>query len=90
MKLDELTQPGWEDAADYFPQRDTIYGTTQSSILAVVQPHTHEDAMAPPPTTFGELMESLDNVPGLSQRPQGTSRPGNSRIRLGPMKPQSK
>ena len=22
MKLDELTQPGWEDAADYFRERD--------------------------------------------------------------------
>jgi hypothetical protein len=27
MKLDELTQPGWEDAADYFRERDKRYGT---------------------------------------------------------------
>ena len=29
MKLDELTQPGWEDAADYFRERDKTYGTTE-------------------------------------------------------------
>jgi hypothetical protein len=29
MKLDELTQPGWEDAADYFREHDTKYGTPQ-------------------------------------------------------------
>jgi len=35
-------------------------------------------------------MESLDIVPRISQRPQGTSRPGSSHIRLGSVKPQSK
>jgi hypothetical protein len=34
-------------------------------------------------------MESLDIVPGISQRPQGTSRPGSCHIRLGSVKPQS-
>jgi hypothetical protein len=28
MKLDELIQPGWEDAADYFRERDKKYGTS--------------------------------------------------------------
>jgi len=28
MKFDELTQPGWEDAADYFRERDKKYGTS--------------------------------------------------------------
>jgi len=27
MKFDKLTQPGWEDAADYFRERDKKYGT---------------------------------------------------------------
>jgi hypothetical protein len=27
IKLDELTQPGWEDAADYFSERDEKYAT---------------------------------------------------------------
>ena len=89
MKLDELTQPGWEDAADYFRERDKKYGTTELRVPAVVQPQTMDDAPAPPPATFGELMESLDIVPGISQRPQGTSRPGSSHIRLGSVKPQS-
>jgi hypothetical protein len=47
------------------------------------------DAPAPPPSTFGEQMKSLDIVPGISQRPQRTYRPGSSHIRLGSVKPQS-
>jgi hypothetical protein len=89
MKLDELTQPGWEDPADYFCERDKKYGTTELKVPAVVQPQTLDDAPAPPPATFAELMESLDIVAGISQRPQGTSRPGSSHIRLGLVKPQS-
>ena len=34
-------------------------------------------------------MESVDIVPGISQRPEGTSRPRSSHIRLGSVKPQS-
>jgi hypothetical protein len=89
MKLDELTQTGWEDAADYFCERDKKYGTTELKVPAVVQPQTMDDAPAPPPATFGKLMESLDIVPGISQRPQGTSPPGSSHIWLGSVKPQS-
>jgi len=90
MKLDKLTQPGWEDAADYFRERDKKYDTTESRVPSVVQPQTMEDTPAPPPAAFGELMESLDIVPGISQRPQGTSRPGSSHIRQGSVKPQCK
>jgi len=90
MKLDKLTQPGWEDAADYFCERDKKYGTTELRVPAVVQPETKDDAPAPPAPTFGEPMESIDIVPRISQRPQGTSRPGSSHIRLGSVKPQSK
>jgi len=67
MKLNELSQPGWEDAADYFRERDEKYGTSELRVPAVVQPQTKEDALAPPPTTFEELIESLDIVPGISQ-----------------------
>jgi len=63
MKLVKLSQPGWEDAADYFCERDKKYGTNELSVLSVVQPQTKDDAPAPPPATFGELMESLDIVP---------------------------
>jgi len=90
MKLDELIQPGWEDAADYFCERDKKYGTSELRVPGVVQPQTNDDAPAPPPTIFGELMESLDIVPEISQRSQGTSRPGSSHIRLGSVKPPSK
>jgi len=90
MKLDELTQLGWEDAADYFHERDMKYGTSELRVPEVVQPQTNDDAPAPPPTSFEELIESLDIVPRISQRPQGTSRPGSCHIRLGSVKLQSK
>jgi hypothetical protein len=32
LRLDELTQPGWGDAADYFRKRDMKYGTTKLKI----------------------------------------------------------
>jgi len=87
MKFDQLTQPGWEDAADYFRERDKKYGTSELRVPAVVQPQTNDDAPPHPPTTFAELIECLDIVPGRSQ---GTSWPGSSHIRLGSVKPQSK
>jgi len=89
MNLDELTQPGCEDAADYFRGPDKKSGTADVRVPVVVQPQTDDDASAPPPTTFGELMERLDIVPGILQMPQGTSRPGSSHIWLGSVKPQS-
>ena len=73
FKLDELTQPGWEDAADYFREQDKMYGTLELRVPAVVQPQTNDHSPAPLLTTFGELMESLGVVPGTLQRPQGTS-----------------
>jgi hypothetical protein len=90
MKLDKLTQPGWENAAEYFREQDTKYGTCQLSVRAIIQPHTTEDTLAPPPPTFRELLQRLDIVPGISQMPQRTSRPEISHIRLDTVKPQSK
>jgi len=89
IKLDELTRPGWGHAADYFRERDERYGTAELRVPVVIQPQTDDDASAPPTTTFGELMERLDIVPGISQMPQGTSQPGSSHFRLGSVKPQS-
>ena len=88
MKLDELTQPGCRDSADYFCERDKKYGTTELKVPAVVKPHTDNNAAIPAPSTFGELMESVDIIPGISQMPQGTSRPGSSHMRLGSGRPQ--
>jgi hypothetical protein len=86
MKLDKLTQPGWENAADYFRERDMKYSTFELSIPAVVQPQTDDNAPGPPPTSFGELMECLDIVARILQMLQWTSRPGSSHIRLGSQK----
>jgi len=87
MKFNELTQPGWEDAADYFCERDKKYGTSELGVPAVVQQRTNDDTPLHPLTTFADLMESRDIVPGISE---GTSRPGSTHIRLGSVKPQSK
>jgi len=63
MKLNELPQPGWEVAANYFSQRDKMYSTSELRVLAVVEPQTEENAAAAAPTTYGEPMECLDIVP---------------------------
>jgi len=89
MKLDELTQPGWEDAADYSKESNKKYGTSELRVPAVVEPQPDNHVAEPAPTTFGELMQLLEIVPGISQMPQGTSRPECSHIRLGSVKPQS-
>jgi hypothetical protein len=87
MMLDKQPQPEWEDAADYFRERDKKYGASELWVAAGILPQTKDDAPAPLPTTFGERMESLDIVPGISQMPQGTSRPGSSHIMLCSVKP---
>jgi hypothetical protein len=73
MRLDELTQPGWEDATDYFREGEMKYGTTELKVPAAGKPQTDLTAATPSPTTFGELMEALDIVPGQSPMPQVTS-----------------
>jgi len=73
MKVDEVTQPGWEDAADDFGERDKIYGTSGLMVLAVIQPYTVDDAATPTPPIVGDHMECLAIVPGISQLPQGPS-----------------
>jgi hypothetical protein len=89
MKLDELSQPGWENSGNYFNERDKRYGTSKLRVPAAVQPPTDDDKVAPALATFEELMKCVDIVPGISQMPQGTSRPGSSHIRLGSEKSQS-
>jgi hypothetical protein len=86
MKFDELTQPGWDNGADYFRERDPKYVTSELRVPAVIQPQTNDNALPHPPTTFAELLESLDIVPRISK---GTSRPGSSHIRLSLVTPQS-
>jgi len=50
LKLDELTQPGWVDAADYFLGRGKKYGTTELRVPAVIKPQMNDNAAAPAPT----------------------------------------
>jgi len=89
IKLDDLTQLGWEDSADYICQEDTKYGTSCLRVPEVVQPPTDDEVAAPAATPFGVLMECLDIVCALSQLPQGISREGCNDMRPGSQKPQS-
>ena len=77
------------DAADYFREREKKYGTSELKVPAVIKSQTDHVAAAPSPTTFGELIETLDIVPGISTIPQCTSRPGSSHLRVGAGKPKS-
>jgi hypothetical protein len=89
MKLNELTQPRWEDPANYFRKTDMNYGMTEVKVPADVKPHTDTAAATPSPTTFGELMQVLDIILGQSKMQQVTSRQGSSKTRLGSEKPQA-
>jgi len=89
MKLDELTQHVWGDAANYFSERDMKYGTTKLRVLAVVKPQIDMTAATPLPITFGEHMQTLDIVREQSPMTAVTSRPGSSQMRLCCEKPQS-
>jgi len=87
MKLDQYTQPGWEDSADGLFQRDKEYSTSELTVPAGIQLQTKYDTPSPPLNTSGELKGRLDIVPGILRRPQGTSKPGSRHIRLGSVKP---
>jgi len=73
IKLDKFSQPGWGDVAEYFGERDKMYGTTELKVLAVVQSLREVDATSCAPMTFGFLMETRDCVLGKLQMPQVTS-----------------
>jgi hypothetical protein len=87
LRLDEQRQPGWGDAVDYFHERDIKYETTQLKVLVVGKHQADSTAATPSPTTFEELMQALDILPGQSQMPLVTSRQGTSQMTLGLEKP---
>jgi len=89
MMLDKLTHLGWEDAANYFPERDMRYGTAKLMVPAFAKPQTNMVVAEPSPTILGEPMESHDAVLRKLQMPQVTSGPGSNQMRLGARKPQS-
>jgi len=89
VRLDELTQPGWGDAANYFLERDMRYGTAELKVPGVVKPQIETTASTPSPITVGEHMQTPGIVRRQSEMPAVTSRPGSSQMRLGSEKPQS-
>jgi len=74
MKLDNWTPLGWGDVINFFRERHMKYETTKLTVPAVVQPQMKVDAAASALTTYGELTENHDSVPGKSQMLQVTSR----------------
>jgi len=75
MNVDKLTKPGCGDMAHHFSQRDMKYGTAKLIVPAVIKPQTGTTVATPPPTRFGELMQTLDMVYEQSHMPPGTSPP---------------
>jgi len=62
MRLDELTQQGWGDAANYFRERDMRYGTAKLKVPAVVKPQIDTTTATPSPITVGEHMQTPEIV----------------------------
>jgi len=62
MKLDELTQAGWEDAANYYRERGIKYRTAELKVPAVVRPQIDTTAASASLRTAGEHMQTLDIV----------------------------
>jgi len=89
MKFDKLTRAGFGDNAYYFHERDRKYGTAEWMLPAVVNPKTLKTPATPSSTTFAELIQSLDIIPGQLQMLQKTSVPGSSQMRLASQKPKS-
>jgi len=90
MRLDELTQPGWGDAANYFRERDMRYGTAELMVPAVVKPQLDSTTATPSPIRVGENTQTPEIVRGQSEMPAVTSRPRSSQMRLGAENPQSR
>jgi hypothetical protein len=89
IRLDELTQLGWGDAANYFRERDMKYGTAKLKVPVVVTPQIDTTAASTSQTTAGEHMQTLDIVWGQLEMPAISFRPGSCQMRLGLEKPQS-
>jgi hypothetical protein len=83
MRLDELTQPGWGDAANHFHESDMRYGTAELKVPAVVKPQIDMTAVTPSPITVGEHVQTTEIARGQSEMAAVTSRPGSSQMRPG-------
>jgi len=78
MRLDELTQPGRGDAANYFGERDMRYGSAEWKVPGVVKPQIDSTTATQSPITVGEHMQAPEIVQGQSEMPAVTSRPVSS------------
>jgi hypothetical protein len=87
LRPDKLRQLERGDTADHSHVRDIKPGTAELIVLPVVKPQTVMTAAPPSPTTFGELMLTVDIVAGESQMPPGLTRPGSSQMKLSSKKP---
>jgi hypothetical protein len=88
QRLDKLNKLGWRDMADYFRERDMMYWTTKLNVPSVGKPQADSTVATPSLTTFGELLQVVDNIPGQSQIAQVTSGQDTSQMRVGLEKPQ--
>jgi len=89
MRLDEPTQWGGGNGADYFHEGDMKYRTTELKVPAVVKLQTDLTAATPSTATLEELMQAFNIVPRKSQMWQVPSGQGSSQMRLSLVKPQS-
>jgi len=89
MRLEESTQLGWGDVAEYFYGSDMKSSTAKLMVQAAIKPPTNKDVAISALTTHGELIESLGTFPGNSHLQQATSCQGSSHMRLGSGKSQS-
>jgi len=64
MKLEKLPRLGWEDAANYFREREMMYGTAELNILSGVKPQTYLPGPTTSLTTCGGHMQTLGVIPG--------------------------
>jgi hypothetical protein len=65
------------------------YETAKLKVPVVVKPQIETTAATPSPMTFGEHLQTLENVQEQLEMPAVTSRPGSSQLRLSSEKPQS-
>jgi hypothetical protein len=55
MKLEELTVSGWEDAEDFYQERDRKYGSAELKVPAITNPNDISTAVE-----TAEFVDSLD------------------------------
>jgi len=66
MYVDELTQPGYGDAAQYFGETAAKYSMPELKVLGLVKLQTDKIGSLSAPTTFAERMESVDIASRIS------------------------